>query len=125
MTAPPPYLSLEDFAAQFGRPLVEGEEDAAERLLQVVSDWIREHAPEDVSESACEQVVFEVVRDALTYGGMELLSSFSNTTESRTEAGTFDAAVKAKDDYLTARHKRLLGISSGASPAYNFCANDY
>jgi hypothetical protein len=112
-----PFLDLADFTIQFGRALSDAETPVAERLLQVVSDWIREHAP-DASDLAGEQVVFEVVRDALTYGGLELLSQFQNTTAHRTEAGTFDAAMKAIDDYLTSKHKRLLGIF--VRPAYYF-----
>lgn len=121
MTAP--YLDVDDFGTQFGRTLSAAETPVAERLLQVVSDWIRGKKP-DADTLAAEQVVFEVVRDALNYGGLELLSQFQNTTSLRTEAGTFDPALKMVDDYLTNRHKRILGITS-AGPVGCFPKCDY
>lgn len=120
-----PYLDIADFETQFGRALSEAETPVAERLLQVVSDWIRAHAPDDVNEDAAIQVVFEVVRDAINYSGYERLSSFTNTTAHRTESGEFDESMKAVDDWLTDRHKRLLGIAVRAAPRGHFVKCDY
>lgn len=120
-----PYLEIDQFEIEFGRSLSDAETPVAERLLQVVSEWIYDHAPAPVSPTAAEQVVFEVVRDALNFGGYELLSQFQNTTAHRTEAGTFDVEMKAVDDYLTDRHKRLLGIPLRAAPRGHFPKCDY
>lgn len=122
MTAP--YLDVVDFETEFGRLLTEAETLTATRLLQVVSDWIRGQKS-DADVTASVQVVFEVVRDALNYGSFERLTSFQNVTSLRTEAGTFDEAFKVVNDYLTNRHKRLLGIAVAAAPVGHFPVNDY
>jgi hypothetical protein len=119
-----PYLPLSDFVIQFGRTLSAAETPVATRLLQVVSDWIRARKP-DADPDAAEQVVFEVVRDSLEYGDLEKFSSFQNITSRRQEAGTFDPAMKAIDDYLTTKHKRLLGIAATAAPRGHFVKCDY
>lgn len=115
MTAP--FIGIDAFIGEYEKTLSAGERTTAERLLQVVSDRIRDLKP-DANDDAAKQVTFEVVRDLLTYGPMELLSSFQNITSHRQEAGTFDAAMKLVDDYLTKRHRRILGIS--VLPQYYF-----
>jgi hypothetical protein len=123
-----PFLSIDDFADEFGRALTDAETLVATRLLQVISDWIRGQKV-DVDVTAAAQVVWEVVRDAVNYGEFERLSSFSNTTADRVEAGVFDRerqlvqAVIA--DYVTNRHKRLLGIQLRASPVGSFAVDDF
>jgi hypothetical protein len=127
MSTPVPadrYLEPDQFAVQFGRTLTDAESLVASRLLQVVSDWIRARKP-DADLTAAAQVVFEVVRDALNYGGYERLSKFENTTAQRTEAGTFDESMKVVNDYLTDLHKRLLGIALRAAPRGHFVKCDY
>lgn len=119
-----PFLDIAAFKAEYQGTLSAGETTTASRLLQVASDYIR-GLKDDVDENAAKQVVFEIVRDAAMYGGLERLSSFQNTTSRRTEAGTFDAAVKAVSDYLSDRHKVLLGIPLVAAPAYSFPKCDY
>lgn len=123
-----PFLSIDDFADEFRGDLSDGDTLVATRLLQVVSDWIRDRKA-DVDPTAAAQVLFEVVRDAANYGEFERLSTFTNTTVNRTEAGSFDnsrAMVKrVVDDYITDRHKRLLGIPLKAAPAYSFPVRDY
>lgn len=116
MTAP--FLEVEAFKDEYGA-LDAAQTLTATRLLQIASDRIRELKP-DADELRAKQVVFEVVRDILTYGAMERLSSFQNITSRRQESGTFDEAMKLVDDYLTDRHKRLLGIATGPRPAYYF-----
>lgn len=116
---PEPFLEIDQFAEEFDRALTDGERSQAERLLIVVSDYIRLRAP-GASGLAAEQVVFEVVRDAITYGPYERLSSFENETDKRRERGTFDYAVKVLDEILTAKHRQMLGISSSPRPAYYF-----
>lgn len=120
-----PFLSIEDFEEQFRRTLDDGQTAIATRLLQVVSDWIRARKS-DVDEDAAAQVVFEVVRDALLYGDFDKLKSFTNTTADRTESGELDAEAKAVNDYLTARHRQLLGIgATRAAPRGSFKKCDY
>ena len=119
-----PYLAIGPFTTQFGRALSDAETPVATRLLQVVSDWIRDRKP-DARQLDAEQVVFEVVRDALTLGGYERFSSFENTTAHRTERGTFDYAASVLDDFLTDKHKRLLGIPLRAAPRGHFLKCDY
>lgn len=124
MTAP--YLDIEDFTAEYQGVLAAGEATTAQRLLQVVSDDIRARKP-DADPDAAALVVFEVVRDAMTYGHLGPLSSFSNISAHRQESGTFDGTMRTSDDFLTARHKRLLGIpvADTAAPRARFAAGDY
>lgn len=120
-----PFLDIEDFAAEYQGALSDGEKITAERLLQVVSDSIRARKP-DAETAAAALVVFEVVRDAMAFGHLGPLSSFAHITGHRQESGTFDGAARAGDDYLTARHKRLLGIPvATAAPRARFTAGDY
>lgn len=105
------FLSIAEFKAEYQGTLTAGETTTAERLLQVASDRVRDLAP-DARTTDAQQVVFEIVRDAATYGHLGPLSSFQNITSRRTEAGTFDAMLKAVDDLLTGRQKAMLGIST-------------
>lgn len=122
MTAP--FLNIADFTAEYQGTLTAGETTTVTRLLQVVSDWIRGKTS-DADATSGAQVVFEVVRDAANYGALEKLSSFENRTSLRHEIGTFDEDLKIIDDYLTPRHKRLLGIPLSAGPQYSFPVCDY
>lgn len=121
--------AVRDFVGMYGATLAATERAQAELLLQVASDRIRAlllpKTDADIDINAAQQVVFEVVRDAVKYGGLEMLSSFQNTTAHRTEAGAFDEAMKLVDDYLTDRHKRLLGIALRAGPVGSFPVCDY
>lgn len=122
MTAP--YLDIAAFQAEYQGTLTAGEVTTAARLLQVISDYIRRLKP-DADTDAAKQVCFEVVRDAANYGDLAVLSEFSNTTGRRTEAGTFDTAMKVVNDYLSDRHRQLLGIQLWADPVYSFTKHDY
>lgn len=119
-----PFLDIGMFAVQYRKPLDDGQMLEAERLLQVVSDWIRARKS-DVDALAAEQVVFEVVRDAVKFGGYQRLTRFHNTTGTRTESGEFDEEQRVVDSYLTAAHKQLLGIAALAEPAFCFPECDY
>lgn len=122
----PPYLDIDEFAAQYQGALSDGEKVTAERLLQVISDGIRARKVIEADPETAALVVFEVVRDAIAYGHLGPLSSFTNVTAHRQEAGTFDAG-RPVDDYLTVRQKRLLGIpvSYNAKPRGAFTPGDY
>ena len=120
------FLSIEEFTAEYQGSLSEGETVTATRLLDVVSGRIRELVPDIADDSqAARQVAFEVVRDAVMYGGLEKLSSFQNVTSRRQEAGTFDEMAKAVNDLLTARHRRMLGLVATAAPRGSFKKCDY
>lgn len=119
-----PFLTIVQFEAEYQRTLNAGETTTATRLLQVASDYIR-GLKADVNEDAAQQVVFEIVRDAANYGDLNVLSQFQNTTSRRTEAGTFDPAVKLINSYLSDRHKQLLGIPLRAAPRGRFTKCDY
>lgn len=119
-----PFLTVDAFKAEYQGTLTAGETTTATRLLQVASDRIRALKP-DADTDAAKQVVFEIVRDAANYGDLEVLSDFENTASRRTEAGTFDQAMKVVTDYLSDRHKRLLGIPLRAAPRGSFKRCDY
>jgi hypothetical protein len=119
-----PFLSIANFQAEYQGTLSAGETTTATRLLQVVSDGIRGLKP-DVNEDAAKQVLFEVVRDAMMYGDLGLLSSFQNITSRRTEAGAFDASARVVNDFLSGRHKRMLGLGASAAPRGYFPKCDY
>jgi hypothetical protein len=120
-----PYLEIEPFELQFGRALTAAETPVATRLLQVVSDWIRDHAPADVSDDAAQQVVFEVTRDQINLGQYSPFSSFQNITAHRQEAGTLKDDDDLLGEILSKRQKRLLGIPLAAGPVYSFPICDY
>jgi hypothetical protein len=65
-----------------------------------------------------------VVRDDVAYGHLGPLSSFTNVTAHRQEAGTLNGSP---DDYLSVRQKRLLGMATvvTASPRGIFSPGDY
>ncbi len=120
------FLSSDGFTAEYQGTLSEGEITTVTRLLDVVSDRIRELVPDIADDSqAAKQVTFEVVRDAVMYGGLEKLSSFQNITSRRQEAGTFDEMAKAVNDLLTVRHRRMLGLCATAAPRGLFTKCDY
>lgn len=121
MTAP--FVSLEDFTASF-RPLKDNEEQVAEWLLQVASDWIRDHKPDTPAGSiAAKLVVTEVVTAALRYNKYGPLLSFTEQTSHSVMSGTFAEAGGFLE--FTDRHKELLGIPKQSAPQYSFPANDY
>lgn len=121
-----PFLDITGFQAEYQGSLAAGEVTTATRMLQVVSDGIRALKP-TVDTLAAQQVVFEVVRDCMMYGDLGPLSSFQNITSRRQEAGTFDEAAKAVDDYLTKRQRSMLGLPSGnkVAPRGRFKKCDY
>lgn len=118
------YLEIDDFETLYDGVLDDAQEQQAELLLQVVDARIRQLKP-DADANAAKQVAFEVVRDAILYGPLEKLSEFQNITSRRTEAGTFDEAMKMVNDYLNDRQKRVLGIALRAAPVYSFPVCDY
>ncbi len=120
----PPFMDITEFTTEFGGALTAAQTPQATRVLQVVSDRIRE-LKVDVGALAAAQVVFEVTRDVILYGHLDRFASFQNTTSRRTEAGTVDAQRSAVDDYLTRRHKALLGIPLVAEPMGYFPECDY
>ncbi len=121
MTAP--FLDATAFADMF-RPLRAAETAVATPLLQVVSDWIRDKKPDIAADSQAAKIVcFEVVRDALVYGKYAGLSEFSETVGRRTMAGTFNTSDV--EQFITDRHRRMLGISATARPRYSFKRCDY
>ncbi len=121
-----PFLEIEAFAAEFQGTLTDGQTATATRLLEVVSDYIRARKPGIAGDDpTATQVTFEVVRDAITYGPYERLSSFDNETGKRKESGAFSDAANALDELLTDRHKLMLGISRTAAPRGSFARCDY
>lgn len=118
-----PFLNAAAFAAMF-RPLSAAETAVATPLLQVVSDWIRTKKPDIANDDQAAKVVcFEIVREALTYGKYSGLSDFSETVGRRTLSGTVSSADI--EGFITDRHRRMLGISTTARPAYSFKRCDY
>ena len=121
-----PYLDIDEFTDEYQGTLSDGEAITADRLLRVVSDGIRALKP-DADLTAAQQVLFEVVRDEMAYGHLGPLSTFANTTSRREESGTFAQSATLVDDYLTPRHRRLLGlqVSATAAPRGSFTPGDY
>jgi hypothetical protein len=118
-----PFLDAAAFSVWAKNPAW-ASDSLAESLLQVVSDWIRDHKPGVADDDTAAQVVtFEVTRDALLYGEFGTLSSFSKTVGPRIKAGTFDRSAVEK--FITDRHRRMLGISVLAGPRGLFKRCDY
>lgn len=118
-----PFLKVGAFAGMF-RPLTDAESQVAGPYLEVVSDWIRDNKPGvDDDDSTAKIVVFEVVREALLYGDVAPLTSFSKTMGPRSRSGTFDRGVVEK--FITDRHRRMLGLVVNAGPRGYFPKCDY
>lgn len=118
-----PFIDVDDFAAAF-RALKPAEEQLAEWLLEVASDWIRQHKPDISTNSVpARLVVTEVVSNALRYNKYQPLSSFTEQTSHSTLSGTFSDAAQILD--FTDRHRDMLGIPIKSPPQYLFPANDY
>jgi hypothetical protein len=122
------FLDLATFTTMYGQSLTAAQQAEATLLLTVVDSRIRElcaavSVTPDPSDA--ERVCFEVVRSAIYFGALADLSSFDDMTSRRREAGEFDAAAKAVNDYLTVKHKRLLGIPVLAAPAGSFRPHDF
>jgi hypothetical protein len=120
----PPFLEIDPFTTQFGRPLSAAEKPVATRVLQVVSDWIRGQKP-DVDPTAAEQVVFEVTRDQTNLGQYSPFLSFQNITAHRQEAATLKDDDDLLDEVITPRQKRFLGIQLRAAPRGHFQKCDF
>jgi hypothetical protein len=121
-----PFLDIGAFTEEFQGTLSPGQAATAERLLDVVSDYIRTRRPEIADDDqAAIQVAFEIVSDAITYGPYARLSEFDNGTSKRKEAGKFSEASKLLDDLLTDKHKRMLSIARTAAPRGSFAKCDY
>lgn len=118
-----PFLDVAQFAAMF-RPLSAAETALATPLLEVVSDWIRQHKPGiDEEDAAARVVTFEVTRDALLYGKYAGFSQFQETVAHRSLGGTINPSAIEK--WVTDRHRRMLGIAVLGTPVYSFPDADY
>lgn len=118
-----PFITVEDFAAAF-RPLKSSEQDLAEWMIKVASDWIWAHKPTiDPTSVAAKVVVIEVVSQALRFGKYGPLRTFQEETSHSTVSGTFADADRFLD--FTDRHRELLGIPVRSAPKYAFKAFDY
>ena len=106
------------------RPLSEAEEAVAAPLLDVVSEWIRQHKPDVADDDPASKVVtFEVARDALMLGDFGPMASFSKTMGPRSKSGVIDQS--AVERFITARHRQMLGLSLRAGPRGRFKVGDY
>lgn len=120
---PEPFVTVEDFADSF-RPLKPSEQQLAEWLLQVASDWIRDKKPTISNDSiAAKLVVTEVVSNAIRYNKYAPFSSFNEQTSHSTMSGTFSHDSAGLD--FTDRHRDMLGIDVNSPPKYSFTAYDY
>lgn len=118
-----PFISVDDFEDSF-RSLKPSETQVAEWLIQVASDWIREHKPDIADDSVpAKLVVVEVVSAALRFGKYAPFTSFSEQTSHSTLSGTFSEASKWLE--FTDRHRDMLGIPIYSGPQYSFPAYDY
>jgi hypothetical protein len=118
-----PFVNVEDFADSF-RPLKPSEQQLAEWLLEVASDWIRDKKPTISNDSvAAKLVVTEVVSNALRYNKYSPFSTFNEQTSHSSMSGTFSHESAGLD--FTDRHRDMLGISVQSPPKYSFPAYDY
>lgn len=118
-----PFITSEELAASF-RPLKANEEQVAEWLIQVASDWIWERKPDiDEDSVAAKLVVTEVVSNALRFSRYGPLRSFNEQTSHSMMSGSFTDAANNLD--FTDRHREMLGISVRSAPQYSFKAYDY
>lgn len=118
-----PFITIEELAESF-RPLKVSEEQVAEWLIQVASDWIWQRKPTITESSvAAKLVVTEVVSNALRFSRYGPLRSFTEQTSHSVMSGAFPDAANNLD--FTDRHREMLGIPVTAPPVYSFPAGDY
>lgn len=118
-----PFVDVDEFSETF-RTLKPSEQQLTEWLLQIASDWIRQHKQGVTDDDvAAKLVVTEVVSNALRYNKYGPLSSFTEQTSHSTMSGTFTDAAKILD--FTDRHREILGIPIQSPPQYSFTPNDY
>ena len=106
------------------RPLRAAETAVATPLLQVVSDWIRDKKPGIANDDqAAIFVCFDIVRNELTYGKYSKLSDFSETVGRKNLSGTLN--IGDAEQFITDRHRKMLGLSLTSGPVYSFTPCDY
>ena len=118
-----PFIVVDDLTESF-RTLKATEQQVAEWLIQVASDWIWQRKPDiSASSAAAKLVVTEVVTNALRFGKYGPLRSFTEQTSHSVMSGTFTDAANNLD--FTDRHREMLGIPIKAGPVYSFPVADY
>lgn len=105
--------------AEGWRPLRPTEAAWAEELLGAAARWIRRHRPDIADDDPDAKLVSKsVVRSALIPGANAGHTQYAKTAGSFQKSGTLtnpEAALRFSD-----WHKELLGISTSASPSWNF-----
>jgi hypothetical protein len=118
-----PFLDAATFAIWAKNPAWTSDPVAAS-LLQVVSDWIRDRKPDIAPDDPAAQiVVFEVTREALTYGKYSGLSAFTEIVGHRQKSGTI--RFREIERFIVARHYKMLGLNVSARPRGHFKKCDY
>ena len=117
-----PFLDPAAFEAMF-RPLSAGERLLAETLLKAAAIRIRQRVadagrdPLAADDPMAILVSFEVTRDAMpAVAELAGRTSYSITTDDRTEQGTLGQAAGLLD--FNDRHWALLGLSATSAPTY-------
>ncbi|UJL29927.1 hypothetical protein HZU38_05350 [Mycolicibacterium vanbaalenii] len=112
------FLDVATFATWAKRPDWSSD-PVATALLDVVADWIRERKPDLAADDQAAQIVsFEVTRDALMYGDLGPFKQAEKRTAHSSRSFTLDREVVER--FVTDRHLRMLGLSTGPRPAYYF-----
>lgn len=124
-----PFLDAAAFESMF-RPLSEGEQLLAETLLKAAAIRIRQkfddagRPPPAADDPMAILVSFEVTRDAMpAVPDLAGRTSYSITTDDRTEQGTLSQAAGLLD--FNDRHWSLLGLSGTATPHYGGMGGDF
>lgn len=124
-----PFLDVGQFETMF-RPLSAGEKLLAETLLKASAILIRQKIADAGRDALAADdpmailVSFEVTRDVFpAVPDLEGRTSYSITTDDRTEQGTLAAASGLLD--FNERHWALLGLSATAGPHYGGMCGDF
>ncbi|MCP3811528.1 phage Gp19/Gp15/Gp42 family protein [Mycobacteriaceae bacterium Msp059] len=124
-----PFLDAAQFEAMF-RPLSPGEKLLAETLLKAAAILIRQRVaaagrdPLAADDPMAILVSWEVTKAVFpAVPDLEGRTSYSITTDDRTEQGTLASAAGLLD--FDDRHWALLGLSATATPTYGGMNGDF
>lgn len=125
MTAPAPFLTVDQFEALW-RPMKDAAETSwAELLLVAASAWIRDRKPGIAPDDpAAKTVVTAVVKAALLPGDWQGYRSWTRTVDDATTAAVL-ANPGAHLDFDAAGAFSLLGISLNPLPVAHFARDDW
>lgn len=113
--APEPFLTVDEFAAEYGT-LTSYQRNQATDLLLAATIWIQARVPvTSIYYNNAKLVCYEVTAAAIRLAPVTGLTQFSATTGHKTESGSLADPLAVLE--FTDRHRELLGLPLVAEPS--------